>query len=87
MYIVIDDSQALRKSLLETTRVTVAVPEAPVFRPTAQEFADPLSYISSIQTTAAAAGIAKIIPPPGTESTDGICVCFLKDGRHCQHSI
>lgn len=46
--------------------MTVEVPEAPVFRPTAQEFADPLSYISSIQATAAAAGIAKIVPPPGT---------------------
>jgi jmjN domain len=70
-------SQALRKSLLETTRVTVAVPEAPVFRPTAQEFADPLSYISSIQATAAAAGIAKIVPPPGTGSTGSACAFLV----------
>lgn len=71
--------QALRKSLLETTRVTLAVPEAPVFRPTAQEFADPLSYISGIQTSAAAAGIAKIIPPPGAQ-TDHTCACFSRTG-------
>ena len=56
--------------------MTVEVPEAPVFRPTAQEFADPLSYISSIQATAAAAGIAKIIPPPGT-GTLAVLVHFV----------
>lgn len=60
-------SQALRKSLLETERVTFAVPDAPVFRPTAEEFQDPLGYISSIQGSATAAGIAKIIPPPGAQ--------------------
>ena len=54
--------------------MTVAVPEAPVFRPTAQEFADPLSYISSIQATAAAAGIAKIIPPPGKATWGALAV-------------
>lgn len=47
--------------------MTLTVPEAPVCRPTAQEFEDPLGYISSIQASAAAAGIAKIIPPPGAQ--------------------
>lgn len=59
----------MRKSLLETTRVVVAVPEAPVFRPTAEEFEDPLAYISSIQAAAASSGIAKIVPPPGQRVT------------------
>lgn len=57
--------------------MTVEVPEAPIFRPTAQEFADPLSYISSIQATAAAAGIAKIVPPPGVGSIRGACAFYM----------
>ena len=57
--------QALRKSLLEQARVVFEVPEAPVFRPTAVEFQDPLEYIASINAEVAPCGIAKIIPPPG----------------------
>ena len=58
-------SQAMRRSLLEQARLVVELPEAPVFRPTAAEFADPLAYIAKIQPRGAPAGIAKIIPPPG----------------------
>ena len=39
------------------------LPEAPVFRPTVEEFRDPMAYMEAIRPVAAAAGICKIIPP------------------------
>lgn len=39
------------------------VDEAPVFRPTAQEFEDPMAYIQSISAEASNFGICKIVPP------------------------
>mmetsp|Transcript_22662 Transcript_22662/g.62918 ORF Transcript_22662/g.62918 Transcript_22662/m.62918 type:complete len:407 (-) Transcript_22662:1702-2922(-) len=39
------------------------LPEAPVFRPSAEEFEDPLTYISSIRALAEPWGICKIVPP------------------------
>jgi histone demethylase JARID1 len=41
------------------------VPEAPVFRPTAAEFSDPLKYINSIRAEGQKAGICRVIPPAG----------------------
>lgn len=38
-------------------------PEAPVFEPTAEEFADPLGYIAKIRPVAQKTGICKIRPP------------------------
>lgn len=38
-------------------------PEAPVFYPTCDEFADPLEYIEKIRPIASQAGLCKIIPP------------------------
>ncbi|KAL7740654.1 hypothetical protein ACLKA6_000028 [Drosophila palustris] len=38
-------------------------PECPVFRPTAEEFKNPLAYISKIRSIAEKCGIAKILPP------------------------
>jgi histone demethylase JARID1 len=37
--------------------------EAPTFRPTAEEFKDPLQYIQKIREVAQQYGIAKIVPP------------------------
>jgi len=39
-------------------------PEAPVYKPTADEFHNPLAYINSIRSVAQRSGICKIIPPP-----------------------
>eukprot|EP00729_Bicosta_minor_P002733 gene2733-2203_t len=39
-------------------------PEAPIFYPTAAEFADPLRYIAQIRSVAELSGICKIVPPP-----------------------
>ena len=36
------------------------VPEAPVFRPTPEEFQDPLAYIASIREHAESYGICKV---------------------------
>jgi histone demethylase JARID1 len=38
-------------------------PEAPVFYPTCDEFADPLEYIEKIRPIASRSGLCKIIPP------------------------
>uniref|UniRef100_A0A3T1CWC7 [histone H3]-trimethyl-L-lysine(4) demethylase n=1 Tax=Polyandrocarpa misakiensis TaxID=7723 RepID=A0A3T1CWC7_POLMI len=39
-------------------------PEAPVFEPNEEEFADPLGYIAKIRPIAEKAGICKVRPPP-----------------------
>lgn len=39
-------------------------PEAPTYRPTLQEFQDPLGYIAKIRHEAQKYGICKIKPPP-----------------------
>jgi [histone H3]-trimethyl-L-lysine4 demethylase len=40
------------------------VPEAPTFRPTSEEWRDPLAYISQIvRRQAEAVGMAKVVPP------------------------
>lgn len=41
------------------------VRDAPVFHPTAEEFADPVQYVLAIQDQAEPFGLCKIVPPPG----------------------
>ena len=42
----------------------ITPPEAPVFQPTAEEFRDPVAYISKIRPVVTNTGICKIRPPP-----------------------
>ncbi|WIA33162.1 hypothetical protein OEZ86_006310 [Tetradesmus obliquus] len=52
-------------------RVQVELPEAPTFRPTAEEFADPFGYIMAVYDEIARQhGICKIIPPEGWTPPD-----------------
>ena len=59
--------------MLEQARVVSEVPEAPVFRPTAREFQDPLEYIASIHAVVAPYGIAKIVPTARSASFKRRC--------------
>jgi hypothetical protein len=43
--------------------ICLALPEAPVFRPTMAEFADPLAYIERIRAAAEPYGLCRIVPP------------------------
>ena len=62
--------QALHASLVEQRRSDVdTLPEAPAFRPTEEEWRDPLAYIASIAAAAESAGIARIVPPSGWRRT------------------
>ena len=54
--------QALRKSLIDQKRVSNAVPEAPVFLPTVEEFQDPLEYIASIRKAEKLLALSKLYP-------------------------
>ena len=59
---------ALENSKLETKLATLSdrpIPDAPVFRPTAAQFRDPLRYVASIRREAEPFGICKIVPPKG----------------------
>jgi hypothetical protein len=49
----------------EEGRPQSGVADAPTFRPTAEEFADPIAYISRITPLAEPHGLAHIVPPPG----------------------
>jgi hypothetical protein len=54
---------ALANSKRVIQREEWEVPQAPVFRPTLEEFRDPIAYIGSIRDRAQNFGICKIIPP------------------------
>lgn len=54
---------ALHRDALRSESFTP--PDAPVFRPSADEFSNPLRYIASIRPQAESYGICKVVPPPG----------------------
>ena len=58
-------AKAIALSLKHQKRTEASIPEAPVYYPTAEEFQDPLGYISKITPEAERYGICKIVPPEG----------------------
>ena len=51
-------------------------PEAPVFQPTAEEFKDPVSYLTRIRPVVVNTGICKIRPPP---VSCGVEMCSFRE--------
>lgn len=57
-----------------------ALPEAPTYHPTREQWADPLAFVRGIQAEAARFGLAKVVPPLRPVAHAGavrICVYFL----------
>lgn len=59
--------------------------EAPAFRPTAEQFKDPIQYIQSIREEAQKFGIAKIIPPDNWNPPFAIDTEVSWDPAHDMH--
>jgi len=59
----IKDSKSLPPLLPEPQWDVPTLPSAAIFRPTEEEFKDPMKYIASIRTEGQKYGICKIIPP------------------------
>ena len=66
---------------MQQRRQEVHVPEAPVFRPTAEEFRDPLAYIASIRSAAEPFGIAKVVPPASASAATTVTCALLTRRR------
>jgi hypothetical protein len=56
---------ALEISRKQSSMASTHIPEAPIFRPTVEEWADPCRYLAKIRLEAEEFGICKIIPPVG----------------------
>jgi len=59
-----------------------ALPEAPLFTPTEEEFEDPLAYIKSIQMAVFDYGICRIRPPPSWNPPRTFHVRQSEGGKH-----
>jgi hypothetical protein len=54
------------------TDICLSLPEAPVYRPSLEEFRDPLAYIEGIRATAEPYGVCRIVPPTGWTPPDAL---------------
>uniref|UniRef100_A0A6A7G8Z7 Lysine-specific demethylase 5A-like n=1 Tax=Hirondellea gigas TaxID=1518452 RepID=A0A6A7G8Z7_9CRUS len=62
----IELERVMKMSKIESRKAEISdIPYCRVFRPTLQEFSDPLAYIRKIRSQAEDTGICKIIPPNG----------------------
>lgn len=52
--------------------ICLSLPEAPVFRPTMADFADPLAYIERIRAAAESYGLCRIVPPSDWTPPDAL---------------
>ncbi|KXZ56658.1 hypothetical protein GPECTOR_1g593 [Gonium pectorale] len=57
------ESRPIARWTPEDARFQEGIPSAPVFYPTPEEFADPLSYINKIRSEGEKYGICRIVPP------------------------
>ena len=74
--------QALENSrTIRQMHLRPEIDEAPVFTPTAEEFANPMAYIASIRVEAQEFGACKIIPPAGWRSR-AAGSCAVPDSMH-----
>ena len=80
------DLKQVSRSIQSNEKRIFDLPAAPVFRPTEQEFQDPLRYIDSIRAQAQEAGICKIIPPenwkPEFALDTRVCLSISFSNRH-----
>ncbi|XP_035431815.1 protein Jumonji isoform X3 [Spodoptera frugiperda] len=71
-----DDLNESSADTTQTHAVGGVLHEGPVFRPTKEEFQNPMAYFMKIWDEACEIGICKVIPPPGwrptSQSSDGL---------------
>lgn len=61
--------QAIKNSIIDNHKQDFIPPSAPVYRPSVEEFADPIAYIESIRAEAAQYGMCQIVPPDAWKPT------------------
>ncbi|GMH37089.1 hypothetical protein BSKO_04962 [Bryopsis sp. KO-2023] len=75
-------AKGLTGALMSELKWLKKVKSAKTYRPTKEEFEDPLAYIRKIEPEAAQKGICKIVPPPGFDREVGLSDEFTFSVRH-----
>ena len=63
--VIVPTGMSMPRKASGLARTFIELPEAPCFRPTAAEWADPLQYIAAIRQHAEPYGLCRIVPPAG----------------------